>query len=143
MIVRPFDPLDLARIRPWRPIDPAMRATAPDLPRHGPCWSAVHDGAVWACAGLWLHWPGRAGAWCLIGRDMPPRAWPWLHKRVARGLIELRRELGLRRIEADALAGWPPGAKWLALLGFRHEGAMAGYGPDGADYDRWAWVERG
>jgi hypothetical protein len=138
LIVRPFEPLDLERIRPWRPIPAPMRQAAAALPQAGPCWTAAHDGAVLACAGLVLHWPGRAGTWCLIGRDLPTRAWPWLHKRVARGLAELRHELALRRIEAEALTGWEPGARWLHRLGFRPEGIMPAYGHDGADYDRWA-----
>lgn len=138
MIVRPFEPLDLDRIRPWRPIPAPMREAAAALPQAGPCWTAVHEGAVWACAGLVLHWQGRAGTWCVIGRDLPTRAWPRLHKRVVAQLAEARAQLALRRIEAEALTGWKPGATWLQLLGFRHEGPMPAYGHDGADYDRWA-----
>jgi len=140
MIVRDFEPLDLHRIRTRVPIAAPMVQAAASLPLAGPCWTALRDGQVLACAGLVLHWPGRAGCWCVMGADFPAAAWPWLTKRVRRGLAEARRELGLRRIEAETLTGWEPGAKWLALLGFRPEGIMPGYGHDGADYDRWAQV---
>lgn len=142
MMVRAFDPLDLARIRARAPIAEPMRAAAAVLPEAGPCWTAHSDGIVRACAGLVLFWPGRAGAWCVIGADFPTSAWPWLTKRVRRGLAEAARELRLRRIEAEALTGWEPGGHWLSILGFRPEGTMPGYGHDGADYDRWARVHQ-
>jgi hypothetical protein len=142
MIVRPFEPLDLERMRTRAPIAAPMRQAAASLPDAGPCWTALHDGQVLACAGLVIHWPGRAGTWCLIGADLPARAWPWLTARVRRQLAEAQRELRLHRIEAEALTGWEPGARWLALLGFRPEGPMPGYGHDGADYDRWAKVNQ-
>ena len=140
MIVRDFRPLDLERIRPLRPISRSMVLAAGEIANAGPCWTAVHDGAVLACAGLVIHWPGRVGTWCLIGRDFPARAWPRLHKLVVRRLAEVQQQLGIRRIEAETLTGWAPGARWLTLLGFLPEGAMPGYGDDGASYDRWAKV---
>lgn len=142
MIVRPFHPLDLDRIRTRAPIAASLRDAATRIPDAGPCWTAHRDGIVHACAGLAVYWPGRAGVWCVIGADFPIAAWPWLTKRVRRGLAETTRDLRLRRIEAEALTGWEPAADWLALLGFRPEGTMAGYGHDGADYDRWARVNQ-
>lgn len=140
MIVRDFTPLDLDRIRPLRPISGAMRAAAGEIAKAGPCWSAVQDGAVLACAGLVFHWQGRIGSWCLIGADFPRGSWVWLTHQVRRGLSQAQIELGARRIEAEALTGWEPGARWLKLLGFTCEGAMPAYGDDGASFDRWAKV---
>jgi hypothetical protein len=140
MIVRDFEPLDLERIRPLRPISAAMAAAAGEITKAGPCWSAVQDGAVLASAGFVLHWPGRVGTWCVIGRDFPAARWVWLTHQVRRGLSQAQIELGAHRIEAEALTGWAPGARWLKLLGFTHEAPMPGYGEDGTSFDRWAKV---
>ena len=140
MIVREMQPLDLHRLRLAQPVPPDWRHHGAAMLAAGPCWSAVHDGQVLGCAGLVLHWRGLAGTWCMIGADFPTRGWPWLHKQVRRRLAQAARDLGVRRIEAEALTGWDPGARWLHLLGFRPEGIMPAYGHDGADYDRWALV---
>lgn len=142
MIVRPMDPLDPWRIRLRGNHPPGWRAAAPRMIEAGPCWAAVDDGRVLALAGLVPHWTGRAGAWCMLAEDLPTRLWPALHGHVRRRLAEARRELGLRRVEAEALTGWRPAARWLELLGFQPEGTMPAYGHDGADYDRWALLAR-
>lgn len=141
MMIREMQAIDLHRLRLARPMPADWRDQGAAMLRAGPCWTAVHEGQVLACAGLVLHWRGRAGAWCAIGADFPRRAWPWLHREVAARLPMLMRELGLRRLEAEAIAGWPQGALWLRRLGFRHEGPMRAFGPDGADYDRWALLK--
>lgn len=140
MIARDFQPLDLHRLVVSKPGLRGWRDEGAKLAAAGPCWSAVQDGQVLACAGLLLHWPGRAGAWCLIGDHFPRRGWVWLHKQVVAGLARTSAELGLRRIEAETLTGWQPGAMWLRKLGFAPEGPMPAYGPDGRDYDRWARI---
>lgn len=140
MMARDFQPLDLHRLVVSKPGLPGWRDEGAKLLGAGPCWTAVQDGEVLACAGLLLHWPGRAGAWCLIGDHFPRRGWVWLHKQVVAGLARSSAELGLRRIEAETLTGWPPGATWLRKLGFQHEAQMPAYGPDGRDYDRWARI---
>lgn len=142
MIVRPMEPLDTYRIRLRADGPPGWRSSGPALIKAGPAWAAVDSGTILALAGLVLHWQGRAGAWCMIGADLPTRAWPALTAHVRRRLGEARRELRLRRVEAEALAGWAPGARWLELLGFRPEGTMPAYGHDGADYDRWSLLAR-
>jgi hypothetical protein len=141
LIIREMQPIDLHRLRLAQNVPGDWRNHGPAMIAAGPCWSAVHDGQVIACAGLVLYWRGRAGTWCMIGADFPRRAWPWLHKQVCRRLAQAVRELRLRRVEAEALAGWQPGARWLRLLGFSPEGDMPAFGHDGADYTRWSLVQ--
>jgi len=142
MMVRAFEPLDLHRLRlkPDTPTLEGWQDRGADMLAAGPCWSAVQDGAVLACAGFVLHWRGRASCWCLISADFPTAGWPWLHKQVLRRMNEAQHALGLIRIEAEALYGWLPGGRWLRMLGFDHEGVMRAYGHDGRDYSRWARI---
>lgn len=140
MMVREFQPLDLHRIVVARVAVPGWRDHGAKLLASGPCWSAVHDGEVIACAGLALHWPGRAGAWCLIGARFPRSGWIWLHRQVSQGLAKATADLRLRRIEAEAAYGWPPGARWLGMLGFEREGVMRAFGHGGEDFERWARI---
>lgn len=142
MKLRDFEPLDLYRIRlrEGAATVPGWRDRGAEMLKCGPCWTAHQDGIVRACAGLVLHWPGRAGTWCIIGADMPTAAWPWLHKHVQRGLNDALHHLGLRRIEAECVLGWPPGTRWLQLLGFECEGPMRAYGHDGRDFLRYARI---
>ena len=142
MIVREMTPIDLYRIRIERPTQPMWREMGGSMLKAGPCWTAVRHGQVMACAGLVLHWQGRAGTWCLISADFPRRAWPWLHKAVMHLLPQAMRELRLHRVEAETLAGWEPGALWLRKLGFRSEDIAPCFGPDGADYVRWSLLNR-
>jgi hypothetical protein len=99
----------------------------------------VHDGAVLGCAGFLVYWPGRVGTWCLIGADFPRRAWPWLHKQVARRMAQMQAS-GTRRIEAETRQGFANADRWMKALGFTPEGAMPAYGHDGATYLRWSRV---
>lgn len=142
MIVREFQPIDLHRINTCAPHAVAgWRGRGQKLLDAGPCWTAAQDGQVLACAGLVLHWPGRAGAWCLIGADFPRASWLWLHRQVREGLARSTDDLGLRRIEAEARSQWPQGARWLRMLGFTREGTMSAFGPDGSDFDRWSLIQ--
>jgi RimJ/RimL family protein N-acetyltransferase len=85
-------------------------------------------------------WAGRAEAWAFIAGDVPRRAWPALHRAVMRTLDSVAAELGLRRIEASCAHGWPPGRRWLLLLGFEEEGLARCYAPDGRDFWRFARI---
>jgi len=140
MIVRAMQPLDLHRIRIDQAALPGWRDQGATMLAAGPCWAAVQDGEVLALAGLVVHWPGRAGCWCLIGTHFPRRGWVWLHKQVVRRMGEAQQQLQLHRIEAESAYGWLPGARWLERLGFEREGLMRAYGHDGRDFIRWARI---
>lgn len=144
--VSPFVPTDLGEIslQPQQAAEmvgiAGWRDMAHVLVAAGPCWTMRFRGRVVACAGLGIHWPGRAEAWAFIAGDLPRAAWPALHRTVARGLAEAAPRLGLRRIEAACAMGWGPGARWLRMLGFELEGPLRAYGPDGRDFLRYARI---
>jgi hypothetical protein len=141
MLIREFQPLDLHRIQVAdTTLEAGWRHDGPRMAAAGPAWTVLHDGEVLVCVGLALPWRGRACAWCIIGSRFPRRAWPWLHRQVKTGIPRVMAELRLHRIEAEALTGWDPGARWLHKLGFRPEGIMPAYGPAQQDFDRWGFV---
>ena len=110
----------------------------------GPAWTGWHDGeGGWrplGCGGLALAWAGRAQAWCVLAPDIPRTVWPAIHRAVAMRLDQAAQVFELRRIEAEAMLGFLPAARWLRLLGFEAEGVMRNYGPRGEDFLRFARV---
>jgi hypothetical protein len=80
---------------------------------------------------------GYTGAvlWGFVGTDCGKRMLQ-VHRAVKRFVDAVQ----VRRIEATVLAGFKPGCRWMDLLGFEREGLMRCYGPDGADYYRYAKV---
>lgn len=143
--VRPFHPDDIdalalqdhqlgemARLGDWR-------ATAREAGAAGPAWTGLHQGRVIGAAGIVLPWPGRAVTWCLLGAAIPPLAWTGIHRAVRSRLAQLP-ALGVRRVEAETAAGWPPGERWMVMLGFEPEGVARAYGPDGRDFIRWSRI---
>lgn len=144
--VRPFQPPDLLLLEPGAAqraemdaADPAWRGKGARILRDGPAWTGLRDGRVVGCAGLSRVWTGRAVAWCLLGADIPKPAWIAIHRAVAARLADAQARL-FWRIEAESAAGWPPGERWMRMLGFEREGFARAFGPDGRDFTRWAKV---
>lgn len=141
----PFDPADLAEMELQAQQVAEMaglgdwRAMAGALVVAGPCWTARFRGQVVGCGGVRVIWAGRGEAWAFVG-DVPRRAWPALHRVVLQVLDRLAADVPLRRIEASCCYGWPPGRRWLGMLGFTEEGLARAYGPDGRDFWRYARI---
>ncbi|MGH6915683.1 MAG: GNAT family acetyltransferase, partial [Geminicoccales bacterium] len=91
-------------------------------------FTGFEDGKVVGCAGLVEIWPGRDCAWSLLS-ECGPRAFLKVHCTVVR-YLEARRT---RRTEMAVDVDHAAGQRWAALLGFRKEGLMKSYSPDGRD----------
>lgn len=94
--------------------------------------SAVEGDAILACAGILPVWEGRAIAWALLSWRLDPHRFRRIHGWVRRGLEEADRRW--RRIETTVDAEFDNAARWAAALGFRCEGRMRMFGPDGRDH---------
>lgn len=101
----------------------------------GQSFSALSGDRVIACAGLIPLWAGRAHAWALLAED------------AGRDLLAVHRAVGrflslstVRRIETSVYHEFAAAHRWARLLGFRWEGLMRGYAPDGRDCDLYARV---
>lgn len=102
----------------------------------GCAMAARFRGRVIGFGGFAVHWPGRAGAWCFLGADIPKPAWVPLTRAVRTVLAAA----DIRRVEADIREEFRPGARWARMLGFVFEGAMPAFWTDGATYLRFARI---
>jgi RimJ/RimL family protein N-acetyltransferase len=142
--IAPFAPEHLAAIAPG-PFDAVavegfdLRAMAEARVQLGPAWSALSGARVLGCAGIVPLWRGVGAAW-LLGGDELRRHPLALHRAVARGLPRAMRGLGLRRLQISVHENFAASLRWVERLGFRHEGAMPAYGPNGDTYIRYARI---
>jgi hypothetical protein len=105
----------------------------------GVAFTGVLNGRIMGCAGIALYWPGMGEAW-LVGTELVPRFPKLFHRAVKEGLETMMRGLGLRRLQCSVPTEHHQGRKWVKALGFREEGEMLAYGPDGADHIRFARI---
>jgi RimJ/RimL family protein N-acetyltransferase len=125
-------------------LQPAQEWARPSMDRPGygddlarlDSYAGIIDGRVVLCAGLGRLWEGRAEAWALIARDIGPKGMHEAHYAVRRHLESST----LRRIEAACDAAFLQAHRWLYLLGFKYEGPLKSYTPDGRDCIRFARV---
>lgn len=134
MNITAFRPVHLARLR----LQPAQAALSAEflkpgytdmLRAGGPCFTALADDRVLACAGVAEVWTGRALAWALLAGDAG-RHMIALHRAVAGFLAQAP----YRRIEATVDAGFDAAHRWIEMLGFQREtpDGMQGFNPDGS-----------
>lgn len=97
-------------------------------------FTALYEGRVLGCAGIVVSWQGFGVAWMVLTPEARQRHGFdlfWMLRARFRALIK---ELGLRRLEADVLAGWEQGERMMRLLGFHVESEMPRYGPRGETF---------
>ncbi len=107
----------------------------------GNTWSMVEDGRVLAMAGIVRLWQGVGEAWSLF----TPEALQYgvaFHLRAVKVLKSFF-DQGWWRIQTTVRADFETGIIWLVGMGFKDEGVMEKYGPDGSDYIRYARVRGG
>jgi hypothetical protein len=104
----------------------------------GPAYSAIENGVVIACAGLIIHWPGRAHAWTILSGDLNHNHRMLLIHRAVAGYLK---ECPIARIEAVVQCDFQAGHRWMRLLGFKREvERMERYMPDGGPAAGYALV---
>jgi hypothetical protein len=94
-------------------------------------FSVIFEGKLVACAGIIPKMEGVGVAWALY----PPEIGDYhIDPRTARDkLEELIEKHNYRRVEATVRADFPAGASYLRWMGFKREGRMKKYEPDGTD----------
>jgi RimJ/RimL family protein N-acetyltransferase len=141
MIVRPWTLGDTDRIK-LQPAQEYMKgwgmlsADLTDLSNAGLAWTGEHDGVIIGIAGLAPQWENRALAWTLISDSAGPH-FRNIHKAVLR-MLEVS---DFRRIEANVDVGFEAGERWMKLLGFKYEGYLTAFRPDGADMLMYARIK--
>lgn len=94
----------------------------------GPCFTAMDSDGLIACAGIIHQWEGRALAWALLAHDARRAMLP-----LTRGIGAFLRGCGVRRVETAVDCQFEAAQRWASLLGFRAEGKMLAYTPEGRD----------
>lgn len=102
----------------------------------GESFTAIHDGQVIGCAGIWRVWENRSHVWALLSPDAG-RHFVAIHRAVRDKLNSMTD----RRIEAAVDVGFTEGVRWMKMLGFEREGTMRCYTPAGNDSDLFARVK--
>jgi len=105
----------------------------------GPAFTLFKDDKVVAIGGVAKLWNGVGEAWALPGNGMKN---PLLfHKTILRMLDTIQEAEGFHRIQAIVFEDHPKGHKWVKALGFKSEGIMVAYGPNGENVVRYARVK--
>ncbi len=139
MVIVPFEAVHLRALvlqdaQSW--MGPMLQADYGDhLKRGGQCFTALDGDRVLACAGLLRMWENRDQAWALMSADCG------LHfVGIYRGIRRFLDMQEARRIEATVDSEFAAGHRLMAMLGFKREGRMRAYLPDGRDVDLYARV---
>lgn len=81
------------------------------------------------CAGVLTPWPGRGICWAILS-SMTMREMVHVHHAVT-AFLDAQPH---RRLETSVRADFLAGHAWAEKCGFRPEGLMQSYGPDGSDF---------
>lgn len=102
--------------------------TAKALIEQGNAYAAIDDDGVMCVAGVTPQWDGRAVAWALVSRHAGRKM-----AALTRSIRRYLDGLGIRRIEMYVDAQFSTGCRWATMLGFKNEGRMAAFLPNGND----------
>jgi RimJ/RimL family protein N-acetyltransferase len=119
------------------------KARTAAIAQSGHTWSMLEDGRVLALGGIVPFYDeGGVGEAWFLSTPEALRHGIALHRRVVK-LFKSFFDQGWWRIQTTVRADFTTGIVWLDRLGFKDEGLMEKYGPDGSDYIRYARVRGG
>jgi RimJ/RimL family protein N-acetyltransferase len=138
--VRPFQEEDIATlVLQARQAEEGKWLAAIDLvslSQSGQSFTGLVEGVPLICAGVIGIWPGRAMAWAYLSRDAGRNM-----RSITTAVRKFLDETDHRRVEMTTIQGFQAAARWAEMLGFRLEGLMTQYTPDGEDAYLWARVK--
>ncbi len=102
----------------------------------GPAFALVAEKEVWGCAGVCEIGSHRATAWALIHEEIGTRFFAF-HKAVLSFLNECK----YQRVEMATSDRSVKSERWAEMLGFKWEGCMEKYFPDGSMGNLYARVK--
>ena len=140
---RPTKYADLHRIKlPEDPSDADVRGMLDDTDETG---DFLHEnsrtwdesGLILAIVGVSPLWKGVGTVWTLLTSDARQRG-VGISRGVLRFIHMLHVERSYRRLQATIEHGDETARLWIVRLGFRYEGTMVAYAPDGKTHDMYA-----
>lgn len=139
---KPDDAIAILKGDPRQPgvkLDEQTQAWAELKASRGPAVTAVSRGRVVACGGLEILWEGMAEGWCLFADDLDGNALS-ISRKVLEIMQEWIKEHKLVRIQAPMRADFKMGLRFAEWLGFKKEGVLQKYHPDGSDAIMYALI---
>lgn len=106
---------------------------------YGPSYTVRIDGEIAATLGVLIPWDGHGDCWAVL-TPLGFRHGALIHRQVIRFLRRLIRDYKLVRLQADVIADYRAGVRWVEHLGFHLEGLMPHFGPHGETFARYAWL---
>ena len=106
----------------------------------GPAFTLMNETSIVGIGGIALLWKGVGEAWAVpsVAVKQHPLAF---HRAVKMMLNMIQDNKKLHRVQAAVLEDFPKGHKWIKSLGFKREGKMRAYGPNGENYIRYARIK--
>lgn len=135
--LRPEDAAEIWATR-WGCDPEALAAQIADNARLGAIVAAA-DGAAVAVVAAIETWPGMWSVGFFATARWPEvahEASGWIKRQLGPALIAA----GARRAECHALAGRPGTRRWLEWLGAAPEASVPGFGKNGEEFIRYAWL---
>ena len=128
MDIRPMNPEDLDYILA-NPLEPGV-SSIKDITIDGPAFSAWNGSQLVGIGGVKQLWDGVGEAWVLFSKNISSCKFGIY--RATKAI--LNRHYTYHRIQAVVRADFPLGWRMVERLGFKLEGLLEKYGPDGSDY---------
>ena len=99
-----------------------------------PSFTLFYNGRFLFCGGAVIPWKGFGEVWMLVGDEsLAPHAWAALkYSRLAAKIIH--QHFGVERLQTPVCVDYPKWKRFAEACGFKSEGLMKHYGPDGNDY---------
>jgi hypothetical protein len=105
----------------------------------GSAFTGFCEEGIIGCAGIIPVWQGVGHAWVTMGANYKSHR-IWIHKQVISHMNKIIAGMDLQRVQANVVCDFTPGVHWLERMGFKLEGKMYKYGPDGSDHYLYARI---
>ena len=102
-------------------------------------WTAYYQGQPAMSFGFDYKWPGVIEVWMLPGK-LAIEHGTILTRAARRLFVKLGPHLNLRRLQIVVDVNREKAVEWADFLGFKREGVMKRYGPEGHDYYMYARI---
>ena len=113
---------------------------AKKLDAPGQSFTAIDEqGNIVCSAGIFDVWKGVGEAW-LLGSSILNERGIALTRIIARRFKVIIKTQKYKRIQSVVHSDWEISQKFVKFLGFKNEGLMKNYGPDGDDYIRYSII---
>lgn len=141
MILRDFHISDLERNENFQAMNFRHKnVLIENLRDNTAAWTLEHNNEIIGSAGFVMYWPGVAEGWAII-TDLIFKYPYTAHKLFKKMIAGIEKQYEIHRLQTLCLENFERSQRWLERLGFKYEGKMEKFGPNGETYLRYARVK--